>query len=58
MTLREEVLLALENKKGEWMVGKQVKRSLAEKYEANPSPKNSYRIIAPADLLSPNEVYP
>ncbi len=71
MTLRESVLAALKERKGEWVSGealseilkvsrttvwKQVKTLLAEGYEIESSPKKGYRISKPADLLSPEEV--
>lgn len=73
MSLREAVLTALKEKKGEWVSGealserlkvsrtavwKQVKTLLAEGYEVESAPKKGYRISAPADLLSPEEVCP
>ena len=73
MTLREAVLAALKEKKGEWVSGealseslkvsrtavwKHIKTLLAEGYEIESSPKKGYRISAPADLLSPEEVWP
>lgn len=73
MTLREAVLKALKEKKGEWVSGealseslkvsrtavwKHIKTLLAEGYEIESSPKKGYRISAPADLLSPEEVWP
>ncbi len=73
MTLREAVLSALKERKGEWVSGealseilkvsrtsvwKQVKTLLAEGYEIESAPKKGYRISAPADLLSPEEVRP
>lgn len=71
MTLREAVLTALKERKGEWVSGealseslkvsrtavwKQVKTLLAEGYEVESAPKKGYRISATADLLSPEEV--
>jgi len=73
LTLREAVLLALKEKKGEWVSGealseslqvsrtavwKQVKTLLGEGYEVESSTKKGYRLSAPADLLSPEEVCP
>lgn len=73
MTHREAVLLALKEKKGEWVSGealsenlkvsrttvwKQVKKLIDEGYEVESSPKKGYRISAPVDLLSPDEVCP
>lgn len=73
MTLRESVLTALKERKGEWVSGealseilkvsrtsvwKQVKTLLAEGYEVESAPKKGYRISMPADLLSPEEVCP
>jgi len=73
MTLREAVLTALKESKGEWVSGealseilkvsrtavwKQVKTLLAEGYAIEAAPKKGYRISAPADLLSPEEVCP
>ena len=73
MALREAVLLALKENKGEWVSGealsnhlkvsrtavwKQVKTLLAEGYEVESSPKKGYRLSASADLLSPEEVCP
>ncbi|MEA4925531.1 MAG: biotin--[acetyl-CoA-carboxylase] ligase [Syntrophomonadaceae bacterium] len=73
MNLREAVLTALKEKKGEWISGeglseslgvsrtavwKQVRHLLAEGYAIESSPKKGYRICAPADILSPAEVCP
>ncbi len=73
MTLREAVLLALKEKKGEWLSGevlseslnvsrttvwKQIKTLLAEGYEVDSSPKKGYRLSCPPDILSPAEVCP
>lgn len=73
MTLREAVLKALKEKNGDWISGealsnhlnvsrttiwKQVKTLLDAGYVIESSPKKGYRIIAPADLLSPEEVLP
>ena len=73
MTLREAVLTALKASRGEWVSGealsaslnvsrtsiwKQVKVLLAEGYEVESAPKRGYRISAPADILSAEEVCP
>jgi len=73
MTLREAVLLALKEKKGEWLSGEtlsenlnvsrttvwnQIKALLAEGYEVDSSPKKGYRLSSPPDILSPAEVCP
>lgn len=73
MNLREAVLTALKEKKGEWVSGeglseslnvsrtaiwKQVKTLLAEGYAVESSPKKGYRFCASADILSPDEVCP
>ncbi len=73
MNLREAVLTALKEKKGEWISGeglseglgvsrtavwKQVRHLLAEGYAIESSPKKGYRICTPADILSPAEVCP
>jgi len=73
MTLREAVLQALKEKKGEWLSGEalserlnvsrttvwnQIKALLAEGYEVDSSPKKGYRLCFPPDILSPVEVGP
>ena len=73
MTLREAVLAALKDKKGEWVSGealsgilkvsrttvwKHVRTLQAEGYEVDSSSKKGYRLSAPPDLLSPDEVCP
>jgi birA, biotin-[acetyl-CoA-carboxylase] ligase region len=73
MNLREAVLAALKEKKGEWISGeglsetlgvsrtavwKQVRHLLSEGYEIESSPKKGYRICTPADILTAAEVCP
>ncbi len=73
MTLRESVLLALKEKKGQWVSGealsenlkvsrttvwKQIKTLLSDGYEIESAPRKGYRISLPADILSPEEVRP
>ncbi len=73
MTLREAVLLALKERNDEWVSGaalseilkvsrttiwKQIKTLQAEGYEVDSSTKKGYRISAPPNLLSPEEVCP
>lgn len=73
MTLRESVLLALKERSGQWISGealseilnvsrttvwKQVKTLLSEGYAIESSSKKGYRLSAPPDLLSPEEVGP
>lgn len=73
MTLREAVLTALKENHGDWVSGealstslsvsrtavwKQVKTLLAQGYVIESAPKKGYRISAPADLLTAEEVCP
>ena len=73
MTLREVVLQALKEKKGEWLSGEtlseglnvsrttvwnQIKALIAEGYEVDSSTKKGYRLSFPPDILSPAEVCP
>lgn len=73
MVLRKVVLTALKERNGKWVSGealsmilnvsrttvwKQVKTLLDEGYEVESSPKKGYRICAPVDLLSAEEVCP
>lgn len=73
MSVRETVLTALKNRNGEWISGealskslkvsrttvwKQIKSLIGEGYKIDSSPKKGYRISAPIDVLSPEEVCP
>lgn len=73
MSLRDQVLAAFKESRGEWVSGetlseilkvsrttvwKQVRILEAEGYKVDSSPKKGYRLSAPPDLLSPDEVCP
>ncbi|CFX85196.1 Biotin--acetyl-CoA-carboxylase ligase [Syntrophomonas zehnderi OL-4] len=71
MSVRETVLQALKDSKGQWVSGealsevlgvsrttvwKQVRKLVSDGYEIESSSKKGYRLRVPADLLSPQEV--
>lgn len=73
MSFRDQVLAALKESRGEWVSGealseilqvsrttvwKQIKMLETEGYQFDSSPKKGYRLNAPPDLLSADEVCP